>query len=224
MVEMGAPRERIHPFGIPVHEAFLIKQDKTDLLQKFGLNPELPTILIMAGSFGVTDILKIYNTIVKIPLDFQMVVITGKNQRLYDAFDRLLSKPVPLPKKPKPVKDSAKPQPVVKVKKEKPRKPTKLIYFTGEVEKYMQAADFIITKPGGLTVSEALASGLPMAIFNAIPGQEEENADFLINNNMAVRLEKGVSCAETIQSLLQDKERLDNMKSSCEAFGKGKLQ
>lgn len=221
MVEMGVPRERIYPFGIPIHEVFLVRQDKSELLKQFDLNPELPTILIMAGSFGVTDILKIYNTIVKIPTDFQMVVITGRNERLYEAFERLLNKSVPAPKRPNPEKSTAKPKPVVKVKAEKPKKPTKLVYFTNEVEKYMQAADFIITKPGGLTVSEALASGLPMAIFDAIPGQEEENAEFLIGNNMAVRLEKGESCGKTIEELLQNKEKLNTMRDSCEAFGKG---
>ena len=55
----------------------------------------------------------------------------------------------------------------------------------------MSISDLIITKPGGLTVSEALACKLPMALFNAIPGQEEENAEFLVKNNMAVKIGKG---------------------------------
>ena len=69
----------------------------------------------------------------------------------------------------------------------------------------MQVADLIITKPGGLTISEAIACNLPMAIFKAIPGQEEENAEFLIDNNMAVKLEKNSTCAKTIENLLSNR-------------------
>ena len=86
----------------------------------------------------------------------------------------------------------------------------------------MQVADLIITKPGGLTVSEALACNLPMAIFNAIPGQEEENAEFLIDNNMAVRLEKNATCSQTIKKLLLNQSELEAMKTSCQNFDKSK--
>ena len=101
-------------------------------------------------------------------------------------------------------------------------KTTTLIYYTNEVHKYMQIADLIITKPGGLTVSEALACNLPMAIFNAIPGQEEENAEFLIDNNMAVKLEKNSTCAKTIEELISNRNKLNQMKASCENFDKSR--
>jgi processive 1,2-diacylglycerol beta-glucosyltransferase len=227
MVEMGAKRELIHPYGIPIDSAFFTTKDRASILRGMGLNPEIPTILIMAGSFGVTNILKIYNEIVKIDVEFQIIVITGKNQRLFDAFDRLLERTERALRE-KPLKMTAKAaQPgaaskTVKVKppKIKPHKNTKLLYFTNEVDKYMQISDLIITKPGGLTVSEALACNLPMAIFDAIPGQEEENAEFLIDNNMAVRIEKGATCGETIRSLLSNREELEKMKSACRTFDK----
>lgn len=220
MVQMGAPRELIHPYGIPVDGAFYTKKDRAAIITEMGLNPNIPTILIMAGSFGVTNILRIYHNIIKIDLDFQIIVITGRNQRLYDAFYKKLQK-----------QNESKPPRKVKIRengsevktvnlKEKPRKPTKLLFFTKEVYKYMQISDLIITKPGGLTVSEALACNLPMAIFDAIPGQEEENADFLIDNNMAVRIQKGSSCADTIYNLLANREQLEKMKQSCQTFDK----
>lgn len=229
MVDMGAPREIIHPFGIPVDNAFFTQTDRNAVLKEMGLNPSLPTILIMAGSFGVTNILKIYSNIIKIDVDFQIIVITGRNQRLYEAFNKLISKTkriksekrLHLNKRKKFTKLSKSKKPVkLKVK---PQKPTKLLFFTNEVDKYMQISDLIITKPGGLTVSEALACNLPMAIFDAIPGQEEENADFLIDNNMAVRIEKGPSCADTIRSLLLDRARLESMKQSCQTFDKSNV-
>jgi processive 1,2-diacylglycerol beta-glucosyltransferase len=191
MQEMGVPKERIYPFGIPVGDVFFSKGDKPELLKKLGMDADIPTILIMAGSFGVTGIMKIYKEIVKLPTDFQIIVITGRNQKLYEAFT-----------------------PVV----EHSPKKTKLVFFTNEVENYMHASDLIITKPGGLTVSEALACNIPLAVFDAIPGQEEDNANFLLTHDMAVKLEKGVDPGKTIHTLLEDSKRLEEMRSSCENF------
>lgn len=224
-IKLGINRKYIHAVGIPINEAFFKDFDKNKLLKNEQLNPDIPTILIMAGSFGVTDILKIYHNIVKIPLDFQIIVITGKNRKLYEAFDRQLYK-LQMSASTLYVHNRKKlaqyKQTVPKRNKRiKPSKPTKLMYFTNEVEKYMHMSDLIITKPGGLTVSEAICCGLPMAIFNAIPGQEEDNAKFLITNNMAVRLGKGKLCTETIEDLLTNPSKLYNMKMSCQSFRKG---
>lgn len=193
MEEMGVSREKIYPFGIPVEDVFFTKADKPALLKKFGLDPSMPTILIMAGSFGVTNVLKIYRQITRTDIPFQAVVITGRNEKLYAAFaDEVETSP----------------------------KKTKLVFFTDEVENYMHASDLLITKPGGLTVSEALACNIPLAVFDAIPGQEEDNADFLLNYNMAVKLEHGTDCGAVIRSLLEDSRRLDTMRSNCAEFDK----
>lgn len=233
MVNMGVNKDLIYPFGIPIESSFYTKKDKEIILKELGLNPEIQTILIMAGSFGVTDILNIYNNIIKIDLDFQLIIITGRNKKLYDAFEKLIDKTNSL--KPKihikcnsPIKYQREenkitlsPQASIEVtRRPRDKKDTKLLFFTNEVDKYMQTADLIITKPGGLTVSEALACNLPMAIFDAIPGQEEENAEFLIDNNMAVKISKGANCQETIRKLLSNKEELDSMKASCMNFDK----
>ena len=84
----------------------------------------------------------------------------------------------------------------------------------------MWISDLIITKPGGLTVSEALASNLPMALYDAIPGQEEENADFLVGNNMAVKLDSKKGVTEIIENLLENPQKLNSMKVNCENFDK----
>lgn len=191
MVSMGVKREKIYPFGIPVGDVFFTKGDKPALLKRFEMEPGLPTVLIMAGSFGVTNILNIYKDLTRLSYAFQIIIITGKNRKLYEAF-----------------------LPVV----ENSPKKTKLVYFTDEVENYMHACDLIVTKPGGLTVSEALACSIPLAVFDAIPGQEEDNANFLLTHNMAVKLEKGTDPAETIRSLLEDNRRLEEMRASCENF------
>nr|WP_319489804.1 glycosyltransferase [uncultured Caproiciproducens sp.] len=191
MNAMGVKTEKIYPFGIPVGDVFYSKGDKPALLKRFGMEDDLPTILIMAGSFGVTNIMKIYKNLMQLPAEFQVIVITGRNQKLFEAFTPMI---------------------------EQSPKKTKLVFFTDEVENYMHVSDLIITKPGGLTVSEALACNIPLAVFDAIPGQEEDNANFLLSHDMAVKLEKGVDPGETILSLLEDTKKLERMRTSVESF------
>ena len=240
-VERGIDRVRVYPYGIPVKQAFYSPIDRKKAFESEALDESLPTVLIMEGSFGVTDVLRIYHKIVKSPEDFQIIVITGKNEKLYNTFDSYLrkitinntmvgfkemmkaSKPAKPVKPLKPLKPGKPPRPVRSgvSRNMKPSKPTKLLYYTNEVEKYMHMADFIITKPGGLTVTESIAAGLPMVIFKAIPGQEEQNADFLVGKNMAVRLKKDATCTETITELVGNKQKLADMRKSIENFSKG---
>lgn len=193
MVSEGVDSKCIYPYGIPVDEVFFEEKEKQLVLEELGLDRNLPTILMMAGSFGVNNVFDVYKNIVDIDLDFQIILVTGRNQKLYNNFEDIIGEST---------------------------KKTKLIYFTNEINKFMQASDIIITKPGGLTVTEALACNIPMAVFDAIPGQEEENAEFLIKHNMAVRIKDGDSCRNAIVELLKDGNKLENMKEACKSFDK----
>lgn len=193
MASEGIDSRCIYPYGIPVDEVFFEEKEKQLVIEELGLNKNLPTILMMAGSFGVSNVFDVYENIMDIDLDFQIILVTGRNQKLYKHFEEVVGNS---PKK------------------------TKLIYFTDEINKFMQASDIIITKPGGLTVTEALACNIPMAVFDAIPGQEEENAEFLLKHNMAVRIKDGNSCREAIVELLKDGEKLEDMKEACKSFHK----
>ena len=194
LIEFGVPREKVYPFGIPVHGVFFDKQDQGMLLRQLDLDPDLPTLLFMAGSFGVNNIIKLYRDLAGTRVDMQIIVITGRNQKLFEAFEKEIKSNSTLP--------------------------TRLIYFTDEVEKYMHAADLLVTKPGGLTVSEALACNLPMAVFDAIPGPEDDNANFLKTHDMCVHLEKGSDFAQEISQLLKEKEHLKAMRENCAGFDK----
>ena len=228
MVEMGVNKDVIYPFGIPIDDSFYMKKDKNKILEEIGMNTDVPTILIMAGSFGFGNVAEVYKKLQSIDIDFQIIIITGKNQKLYDAIENIVRNRKP--KRNKVVLQLSKLKSESKKlilrqryqnKEEKvfPKK-THMIYFTNEVDKYMRVSDLIITKPGGLTITEALACNLPMAIFDAIPGQEEENAEFLISNNMAVRLDMHKNGVETIKNLFGDTSKLETMKEFCENFDK----
>ena len=224
MVSRGVSREVCYPYGIPIKKEFLEKVDVRKAFEEEGLDPDKPTILIMAGSFGVTDVLKVYHKIVRSEADFQIILITGKNEKLYETFEKYLSKidinntmydlreEFPDLKQHSSIRSS---------KNRKPSKPTKLLFFTDCVEKYMQMSDLIVTKPGGLTVTESIATGLPMGIFKAIPGQEEQNADYLVRNGMAVRIMKDKSCTKNITELIENPEKLQAMREVIAKCNKG---
>lgn len=215
LVNLGVDRKIVHPVGIPIDPIFYeLDKHKEESLYNEGFDPNLKTVLIMAGSFGVTDILKIYENINELDLDFQIIVITGRNEKLFDEFNAILSVNENMRVgESQPSFDDEK-EPTRKQSKINVTKRTKLIYFTNEVYKYMHMSDLIITKPGGLTVSEALASCLPMAIFKAIPGQESDNSEYLCNNNLAIEIKKSTA-ADTIYQLLKYPERLISMRESC---------
>ncbi|MEG0132718.1 MAG: glycosyltransferase [Clostridium sp.] len=195
MIDRGVPGECIHPYGIPVSSDFFQKtcEDKLKLVEELQLDENKSTVLIMAGSFGVQNIEEIYMDISEISMDFQVVVLTGNNQRLYNKIKKSI---------------------------ELSKKETRVIKFTREVHRYMNLADILITKPGGLTVSEALASNLPMVVFDAIPGQEESNARFLLEHNMAISIGRGHNCKDTIETLFKDEEKLKQLSESCTEFDK----
>lgn len=238
MYDMGVPYWKVYPYGIPIDGAFYTKKDKEIVLKEMGLSPKLPTILIMAGSFGVKNILSIYQEILSISVNFQIIVITGRNEELYDSIEEVMrgtrSRKVRGPKLLHSYMSRLKSKTLRLIRKKREKniirsankyrefhkKNTRILYFTKEVDKYMQTADLIITKPGGLTITEALACNLPMAIFDAIPGQEEENADFLVSNNMAIRLESGEKGAISIKNLLENVSKLEDMRLSCKIFNK----
>ena len=229
------PPEKAYFYGHPVYDKFYEGngRPRAEVLAELGLDPEKLTVLVMAGSFGVTDILKIYEKLVNIDVDYQLIVITGKNRKLYDAFQKMLGTESEFTTDEDPEQlidvpdDSAVRRLYTDEEQKKSsvfqrttvnRKPTKLFFFIDNVEDYMHASDLIITKPGGLTTSESIASALPMAVFQAYPGQEEQNAEVLSENGICITLGKGDAVTEQVSELLHHPERLQQMRENCRRY------
>ncbi len=176
----------IYPYGIPVFDKFSDESDRVQLCHQLNLDPNKKTLLFMAGSFGVSDVLAIYEDISKKCADCQFIVITGNNEHLYHRFENVIT-------------DN-----------------TLLKMFVDNVEDYMHCSDLIITKPGGLTVSESLQCNLPMAIYSAFPGQEADNADFLVRYGVAVLLKENYG--ESVNELLSNSQKLEKMKENCKSI------
>ena len=107
----------------------------------------------------------------------QIIAISGKNEKMKLAFDKVVSK--------------------------HKRKNSILVFeYTSQVPEFMSISDLVVTKPGGLTTTESLASHLPMVIINPIPGQEEKNAKFLVKNGIAVWIKKEDNVQEDIKRFI----------------------
>ena len=236
--EYGIPEDCVYVYGHPIYERFYegSGRPRAEVLNELGFDPAKLTVLLMAGSFGVTDILKIYENLVNIDVDYQMIVITGRNQKLYDAFEKMLGgdKEFETDDDPELLRNLAEDS-IIRIlynhgelAKERitatfrrttdRNKPTKLFYFVNNVDDYMHASDLIITKPGGLTTSESIACALPMAVFKAYPGQEEQNANLLVDNGIGVILDKGDAVTEQVGDLLRHPEKLQAMREACRRY------
>ena len=96
----------------------------------------------------------------------------------------------------------------------------KVLAFTNKVPELMSISDLVISKPGGLTTSESLASNLPMIFINPIPGQEEENAEFLESKGTGIWLRKNDSSREVLKSVIDNPEKLNTMKKNTKFLAK----
>ncbi len=188
--------DKIHALGIPIADKFYKPQNKKQIAKKLEFDINKPTVLLMSGSFGVSEVLDFYESLMLTDVDCQCIVITGHNKKLYNEFSKYLSNP------------------------NVSQKPTRLFEFISNVEEYMHFADLVVTKPGGLTVTESLACSLPMAIYNAIPGQENENAQYLISQNVAISLNDAKTGGKQIAELIKDKDKLNEMRENCKKIRK----
>jgi processive 1,2-diacylglycerol beta-glucosyltransferase len=160
LVFYGIPPENVITSGIPIHPKFSEEKDRNELLTKYGLSHQSPIVLISAGSFGVTPLGEAMAEFGAIKDEFQMVVVCGNNAELR-----------------KDLEMRQKSEPRLK----------KVFGFVDFMDELMALSDLLITKPGGITVSESIAMGLPMILIEPIPGQEEANADYLVEQGTAVK-------------------------------------
>ncbi|MFU0824895.1 MGDG synthase family glycosyltransferase [Clostridium sp.] len=183
--EKGIDENKVYSLGIPVNPEFLKKYDKTQTLCSLNLSPDKFTILIMGGSLGMGKILELCKELDRIENDIQIIVITGKNIKLYKQLVKL---------------------------KTNFYKDIRILKYTNEISKYMQASDLLFTKPGGITVTEAMLSSVPLVLFSPIPGQEEKNVKFLTEHNLGIYLDDIKNCNKIVKDLLENPFLLERIK------------
>jgi processive 1,2-diacylglycerol beta-glucosyltransferase len=193
LIRLGIDAGRISITGIPIDRGFCRPQDRHEARGLLGLQPELFTILVSAGGYGVGPVEEIIRELLRLRHPAQIVVIAGKGAALKSKVDAMAAV---LP----------------------PERAVRLISvgFTDRMHDYMAAADILLGKPGGLTTSEAMARGLPMCIMNPIPGQEERNSDHLLERGVAIRCNNLPTLAFKIQKLIDHPDMLMEMRSKAQ--------
>jgi len=187
---IGFPPESITVSGIPIDPVFCEPKDREMLRARQGLRNDIPMLLVSAGALGVSSAERIVEVLSDLTMPVQIVVICGKNEKLRQSvLDQLSQRP-----------ESAM------------HLDFKVLGYTTEMDEWMKSADLYIGKPGGLTTAEAMSCGLPMVIYQPIPGQEERNSDFLLENGAAVKCNQLATMAYKVDLLLKDPERMAKMR------------
>ncbi|CDF57239.1 MGDG synthase family glycosyltransferase [Thermobrachium celere] len=187
LIEKGISRDTIYPLGIPVSEEFLITIDKKEAKSTLELDDKF-TILLMGGGLGIGNIKDIFEKLAFSKLDIQIIACAGQNVKLKNQLLEISSRSY---------------------------KKTVIFDYTDNINLLMSASDLLISKPGGLTITEALIKELPIVINSVIPGQEEKNADYLLNNGIAARIYSEDSVISILMQIMNSKVRLKHMKECC---------
>lgn len=188
LVSRGIEPERIKVTGIPVSPRFERSLNRTEIAAKLGLDPNLPTLLIMGGAYGVLEGAKeTCRIFADLDYPLQSVVVCGHDEKIYKSLADVI---------------------------EKARNHMVHFGYVDNVEELMTAADIIITKAGGLTVSEALTKRLPLVIFKPIPGQEQENTIFLGRIGAGLVAGNQLELENIVRFLLEHPEELAKMRQA----------
>ncbi|MCX5662563.1 MAG: glycosyltransferase [Planctomycetota bacterium] len=191
--KLGVGPDKITVTGIPIDPDFATPYDKAKARKELGLAPDVTTILLSAGGFGVGPVENLVASLADLRHPAQIVAICGRNEALEKRMHGLQAKFAPAPKG---------------------HVTLRVVGFTKEMDRFMAAADLLLGKPGGLTTSEALARGLGIVVVNPIPGQEERNSDHLLEEGAAIRCNNLPALAFKIDRLLDDPQRLAAMRAN----------
>ena len=199
LARIGVPREKLHVTGIPIDPLFATPANRSDARKHLKLDLNATVILISAGGYGIGPVEQLVKDVLELQRPWQIAAIAGKSEKTRKRLEELAKKAGNL--------SSGSPRLCP-------------VGFTAEMDQYMAAADLMVGKAGGLTTSEALARGLPMALIEPIPGQEERNADHLLEAGAAIRCNNLPAAAWKIAALLDDSARLARMREAAKNLGR----
>lgn len=199
LARIGVPREKLRITGIPIDPLFAKPVDRMEARRTLGLDPSASVILVSAGGYGIGPVEQLVNDLLALQRPWQIVAIAGKAEKVRKRLEEISHHAGKL---------AGGTSRLVAVG------------FTTDMDKYMAAADLLVGKAGGLTTSEALARQLPMALIEPIPGQEERNADHLLEAGAAIRCNNLPAAAWKIAGLLDDTTRLAKMRDAARGMAK----
>ncbi len=182
---------KFKPTGIPIMQKYREPLDKNTLLEKFQIRSEHKVIILSGGGLGLGPMEKVLLGLEQIDTPLKIFVLTGENRKLFNKVSSRIYSHEVVP-----------------------------LRFVDNFHEYLEVADLIVTKSGGLTTAEVLSKQVPMIIYNPLPGQEERNSHFLLNNGCAVHANVTEQLIYFIGELLQNASKVSNMKSMAKAIAK----
>ena len=197
LIEDGIDSDKIKPYGIPVEKSFLSHRDRAVVLSELNLDPNKFTVLLMGGSFGAGSIKDTLSELISIDRDFQIIVVAGRNKSLKDKLDKTIT-----------------------LNQDSIDKKICVLGFTDKMNDLFASVDILVSKPGGLTTTESLLKEVPMIVPYFIPGQEEENLDFLSNCGASLRTSKKYTLGIILKVLIDNPDRIDMAKQNIRSIKK----
>ena len=187
LLKFNIPEEKICPFGIPLSSKFKnVDKDKNKIKYKYNIKNNKPIILFFAGgSMGSMFSYKYLKALLKLNLNLNIIFVAGKNVELYNKCNKYL--------------------------KQENIKNTTLLGFTNDVTNLLNIATLVVTKPGGLSVTEALEMKTPMILIPGNGGQEIYNAKFVTKNKFGVRTYNTYNFAKTIKKIMENPKLIQKM-------------
>lgn len=190
----GLPEERLAATGIPVRRDFLTAIEKAEAKKRLGLDPEKPHLLVMCGSMGCGPMRELVELLeAGMTQDMAMTVACGTNESLYQKLRELPGG----------------------------RGEVRLLQFTDQVPLLMDSADLYLTKPGGISTTEAAVKGLPMVFVDAVGGCEEHNLELFTDRGAAVTAREPRALTRLCLELLAAPERREAMAAAARSLSPG---
>lgn len=185
LISKGVPAYKVKDIGIPIEPKFAEPVDIDKAFDILGLKKGIPVISAMMGGYGLeSKLVEITDVLMRLTFPFQGVIVTGRNEKLRKSLSE----------------------------KVVGGNHIKVFGYIEHNKELLAVSDVFITKAGAVTISEALAMETPMILYGVIPGHEEENAQFLLNNNVALIAYNPLELEEKIRLLITDKDLSENMK------------
>ena len=183
-VQCGVPREKLIDSGMPVKQAFYLNTDKAAAKAELGLPVDHQHLLVMCGSIGCGPIKELTeDLLLRLTPEQELTIVCGANEELFAKLERHFA--------------------------HDPR-----IHIHGMVDYVpvlIHSADLFLTKPGGLSTSEAAACGVPMLLMDTVAGCEGHNLNFFLRQGIAVTADTPKHLADLAAALLADPEQLQEM-------------
>lgn len=193
MVNQGLLEERIFVTGIPVGYNFRVDYNQDDLLTKFKLEKDKPVALIMGGGLGLGGVKNALCQLERLKKDIQILVITGANVALWSEMNEYAQH----------------------------SKHKIFVWgYSHNIQEFMSVATFLISKPGALTISEALTRELPMILHDPIPGPEVDNAKFVSDNGAAIWVRHQDTLDAVVREVLSDATILPKLRNNAKVLKK----